>query len=213
VEKEVVGAMARVGGRNSWIAVPVGLGCAAIVGALIWLSLPMVPVTVAWAGDMLRNATAPRVEPPADETPARQTLAGKAPECRALYSDALWNEMTWTGRTLLDQNLDPPPTTVTSLTEVLAPDVRVTCSWTASDGGAVSSTLAAVDDEAPALAEAALRGQGFSCATGEEGLRCTGGAGDAIEAHVFREGLWLVSLETTWHPEDYATRLERQVFG
>ena len=55
--------MARVGGRNSWIAVPVGLGCAAIVGALVWLSLPMVPVTVAWAGDMLRNATSPRPQP------------------------------------------------------------------------------------------------------------------------------------------------------
>ena len=52
--------MARVAGRNSWIAVPAGLVCAAVVGTLVWLSLPMVPVTVAWAGDMLRNASTRR---------------------------------------------------------------------------------------------------------------------------------------------------------
>ena len=76
--------MARVGGRNSWIAVPVGLVCAAIVAALVWLSLPMVPVTVAWAGDMLRNATAPRPQPTQADTPARH-----AAEARLWISDAL----------------------------------------------------------------------------------------------------------------------------
>ena len=119
--------MARVGGRNSWIAVPVGLGCAAIVGALVWLSLPMVPVTVTWAGDMLRNATSPRPQPTQVDTPARQAAEGNRLDCRTLYSDSLWNEMTWTGRTVLDQDLDPPSTTVPTLLEVLTPDVRVTC--------------------------------------------------------------------------------------
>jgi len=48
--------MAQVGGRNlgmSWVA---GIVCAAIVGALIWLSLPMLPVLAQFAGDALRNA-------------------------------------------------------------------------------------------------------------------------------------------------------------
>ena len=48
--------MARVGGRNlamSWI---VGVVCAAIVAGLLWLSAPMLPVLVEFAGDALRSA-------------------------------------------------------------------------------------------------------------------------------------------------------------
>ena len=75
------------------------------------------------------------------------------------------------------------------------------------------STLSAVDETAPALAEAALRGQGFSCAMSDAGLHCAGRAGRETETHVFRDGLWLVSVETAWHPEDYGARVERQVFG
>ncbi|MBP3976239.1 hypothetical protein [Microbacterium sp. BLY] len=48
--------MARVGGRNlgvSWFA---GIVCVGIVGALVWLSLPMLPVLAHFAGDALRNA-------------------------------------------------------------------------------------------------------------------------------------------------------------
>lgn len=47
--------MARVGGRNltmSWIA---GIFCAVIVGGLLWLSLPMLPVLAKFAGDGLRS--------------------------------------------------------------------------------------------------------------------------------------------------------------
>ncbi|WP_127474067.1 hypothetical protein [Microbacterium sulfonylureivorans] len=205
--------MARVGGRNSWIAVPTGVACAAIVAGLVWLSMPMVPVTVAWAGDMLRNATTPKPEPSPGDTPARRAAAGAALDCRAIYTDALWNEMTWTGRTILDQSYDPPATAVTSLIEVLVPDVRLTCGWTAGDRGNVVSTLAVVASDASDIAEAALRGQGFSCAPGDAGLRCTRAEGDALETHLFRDGLWLCSVESTWHPDDYAARLERGVFG
>ena len=205
--------MARLGGRNTWIAVPAGLACAAVVGALVWLSLPMVPVTVAWAGDMLRNASAPQTAPTVSATPAREAAAGGTFDCRAMYSDSLWNEMTWTGRTILDQTTDPPSTAVTSLTEALAPVVVRTCAWTNNDGGTVVSSLAVVPDDGPGIAEAALRGQGFSCAIGDPGLHCTTATGDTVETHVFRDGLWLSTSELTWHPEDYGSRLERQVFG
>ena len=205
--------MARVGGRNTWIAVPAGIACAAVVAALVWLSLPMVPVTLAWAGDMLRNATTPAAERSPGDTPAGRAAAGEPVDCRAMYSDSLWNEVMWTGRTILDQSLDPPPTSVTALAEVVDADVRATCLWTASDGLTVVSTLAAVGDGAPAIAEAALRGQGLACAVDDSALHCTGTVGDAIETHVFRDGFWLVSVETTWRPEDYAARLERHVFG
>lgn len=47
--------MARVGGRNlamSWVA---GVICTAIIAALLWLSMPMMPVLAQFAGDALRN--------------------------------------------------------------------------------------------------------------------------------------------------------------
>lgn len=50
------GGMARVGGRNlgvSWFA---GVVCVGIVGALVWLSLPMLPVLAEFAGTALRTA-------------------------------------------------------------------------------------------------------------------------------------------------------------
>ncbi|MBT2475055.1 hypothetical protein J7E68_10835 [Microbacterium sp. ISL-103] len=47
--------MARVAGRNvaiSWIA---GVLCAGVVAALLWLSMPMMPVMVSFVGDALRS--------------------------------------------------------------------------------------------------------------------------------------------------------------
>ncbi|MDY0910308.1 hypothetical protein [Microbacterium sp. CFBP9034] len=205
--------MARVGGRNSWIAVPAGLACAAVVGALVWLALPMVPVTITWAGDTLRNATSPRPVAPVADTPARLALEDADIDCRALYSDSLWNELTWRGRTILDQTYDPPATAVTSLTEVLAPEVRLTCAWTDRADGAIVTTLAVVGSDAPALAEAALRGQGFACEVTDAVLRCARTQEGTVEDHVVREGLWLSSSERAWHLEDYGRRLELQVFG
>jgi hypothetical protein len=48
--------MAQVGGRNlamSWVA---GVVCAGIIGALLWLSMPMLPLLAEFAGDALRSA-------------------------------------------------------------------------------------------------------------------------------------------------------------
>ncbi|MEU4015106.1 MULTISPECIES: hypothetical protein [unclassified Microbacterium] len=48
--------MARVAGRNlvmSWFA---GIVCVGVIGALIWLSLPILPTLAEFAGDALRDA-------------------------------------------------------------------------------------------------------------------------------------------------------------
>ncbi|MBN6192247.1 MULTISPECIES: hypothetical protein [Microbacterium] len=48
--------MARVGGRSigmSWVA---GVICTVIIGGLLWLSLPMMPVLAQFFGDALRSA-------------------------------------------------------------------------------------------------------------------------------------------------------------
>jgi hypothetical protein len=47
---------ARVGGRNRVIAWFVGLLCAGVVAALLWLALPAGPALIQMVGDGLRNS-------------------------------------------------------------------------------------------------------------------------------------------------------------
>lgn len=206
--------MARVGGRNAWIAVPAGLVCAGIVGGLVWLSLPMVPVAVAWMGDTLRNATAPRAEATPARNPAQSAADGEAVDCRTLYADDLWNELMWRPGSLLDQSAAAPATEATSFADAARADVLVTCTWR-FDAGSIATTLSRIDGDAASLASDALGGAGFSCDGDGDGLAvvCTRTHGEVREEHTVRDGLWLVSVETSWHPDDYGARLDRTVWG
>lgn len=204
--------MARIGGRNAWIAVPAGLVCAAIVGTLVWLSLPMMPVTIAWVGDTLRSTTAPRPIAPPSRTPAQAAADGDAIDCRTLYADDLWNELLWRPGSLLNQSLAPPATTATSFADAASPDVLVTCTWHFDTGGIVT-TLSKVDAAAAAVAEDSLAGDGFSCHAAAGATVCARTQGEVLEEHTLRDGIWLVSVETLWHPDDYGPRLDRTVWG
>jgi len=42
---------------------------------------------------------------------------------------------------------------------------------------------------------------------------CVRTQGSVREEHTLRDGLWLVSVETQWHPDDYGSRLDRTVWG
>jgi hypothetical protein len=190
--------VARTGGRNSWIAWPIGLLCASVVAALAWLSQPLVPVSIAWMGDMLRTATSPPVAAAPGESVASRASAPGDIDCRALYPDRLWAELTWTP---------------TVLTDALTPSVRISCHWRTTDGGSVDSTLARVGADAAVIADASLRGQGFTCATDADAVVCSRSVGDVLEEHTFRGGLWLSSVERAWHPEAYAARVAAQVWG
>lgn len=205
--------MARTGGRNSWIAWPVGIICASVVVTLAYLSQPMIPVTAAWVGQMFYSAT--HLPPPAEA--GQSVTAGLADsselDCRRMYPDDLWAELTWTPDVLLSQNTAAPATSVTALTDALAPTVLRTCSWRAEGGITISSTLAQVGADASAVADAALRGQGFSCSSDAAGLTCTRTEGDVTEEQVLRDGLWLSSVEHSWHPRAYSDRLATHVFG
>lgn len=203
--------MARVGGRNPWIAVPAGLICAVIVGALVWLSIPMVPVTAAWMGDTLRRVTTPQPSAAPEQTPAQQAIEGDAVDCRTLYPDDLWNELTWRAGSLLNQRADPPATEAASFADAVSPEVLVSCHWRFASGS-ISTTLSRVGEDAAAIAQAAFAGQGFSCRTDDAALACTRTHGGVREEHTLRDGLWLASAETSWHPEDYGTRLDRNVW-
>lgn len=205
--------MARTGGRNSWIAWPAGLLCAAVVAALAWLAQPMLPVSVAWMGDMLRATTTPPLAAPAGESLATLATQPGDIDCRALYPDSLWAELTWTPEVLLSQGDSAPATAVTALNDALAPTVRITCHWRTEGGRSISSTLAVVAGDAGMIADAALRGQGFACATDAAAVVCARTVGDVVEEHTIRGGLWLSSVETAWHPDAYGTRLATHVWG
>jgi hypothetical protein len=203
--------MARVGGRNSWIAVPAGLVCAAVLGVLVWLSLPMIPVALAWVGDTLRSATAPKPVATPAMTLAQQAADGAAIDCRTLYSDDLWNELMWRPGSLLNQSAAAPATAATAFADAASPEVLVTCAWR-FDSGDIATTFARIDPEAATLAEVALSADGYACRTGGQ-LTCTRERGPVLEEHTLRDGLWLVSVQTRWHPEDYGARLDRTVWG
>jgi hypothetical protein len=205
--------MARIGGRSTWLAVPAGVLCAAVVGSLIWLALPMVPVSVAWVGDTLRTASAPRPVPSVKPTPAQLAAAGSEIDCRDLYPDALWGELTWQGGALLAQTASPSATAVTSLWDALAPTVLVTCAWRLEGGRGIVTTLATVPADAAAIADPALRGQGFTCTSTGAALSCVRVSGDVVEEHALRAGLWLSSIETGWHLDDYGARVEAKVWA
>lgn len=204
--------MARIGGRNLWIAVPAGLLCAGIVGALVYLAVPMVPSVVTWTGDTLRDATTRAAEVTAEPSPAEVAASGDL-DCRALYPDRLWSEMVWRGDVLLSQDFATPVTATPGLVDAVSPSVRVACAWRTESGPSIVSTLAAVDPAAGEAAAQLLRANSFTCAEGFGGISCTRERGSVIESHVFSGGLWLSSVETRWHPEEYATRLAAYVWG
>lgn len=205
--------MSRIGGRNAWIAWPAALLCAAVVAALAWLALPMLPVSIAWMGDTLRASTTPPVTvAPAATVATLATQPGDI-DCRALYPDSLWAELTWTPNVLLAQGGSPPATAVTALTDALAPTVRITCTWRADGGRTITSTLAVVAGDAGGIADVALRSEGFACTTDAEAVTCARSSGSVVEEHTIRGGLWLSSVGSAWHPEDYGARLAAHVWG
>ena len=205
--------MARIGGRNSWVAVPAGLLCLAVVAGLVYLALPMLPVSLLWAGDTLRAATTEREAPPAADPPALLALADGSIDCRTLYPDSVWAELTWRGGALLTQRVGEPATAVTALSDALAPIVIVTCAWALEEDGGIVTTLASVGEDAASIADASLRGQGFACTSDDGALRCTRTRGDVLEEHTMRGGLWLSSSQNGWRPEEYGARLEAHVWG
>ncbi|MFE1645915.1 hypothetical protein [Microbacterium sp. P01] len=202
--------MARIGGRNLWIAIPVGVLCTAVVGALVVLSAPMIPVAATWVGDSLRTAstyTEPSATPGSPQAFASATTSG----CRSLYPDSLWSELTWTPDVLLEQTTGPPAGDA-PLTAALAPDVRVTCVWNAPGGRSISTTVAAVAGGSADVAQAALTASGFTCDT-HAGLLCIRASGDVVEEHLVRDDLWISSVESAWHPVGYTARVRDFIWG
>lgn len=201
--------MARVGGRNAFLAWTVGLGCAAVVGVLAVLALPMVPASLGWIDET--------VNPPAATGEAVAAAADGAAEgppatCDGLYDEALWATLRFTEGAVMTPSTDAPTTTATALVAALQPQVTVTCTWH-SDLGEVTSTIATVPTDAGAIAAAALPAAGFACAAEGERTRCTRTDGDLAETIEAGGGLWLSTSESAWHPAEYVRRTADRVWG
>lgn len=202
--------MARVGGRNAAFAWIVGIACAATVGVLAFLALPLIPASVSWLGEAAGR--------PSTSTPVADATDGAAPVgaptgCADLYDEALRAALTFApGSTGVTTSTDAPTTTAEHLVSALRPRVTMTCTWHA-DAGTVTTTLAAVPTDAGPIAAAALPNAGFACTSAGERTRCTRTAGDLTETIEAGGGLWLSTSETGWHPSDYVTRIAKRVWS
>ncbi len=196
--------MARVGGRNAIAAWMVGIACVALVGALAFLALPLLPAATGWVGE--------RVEGPSTAAPTPDPTSSEAvTECSDIYGEALWAALRGADGAVLSPSLDAPTTTATAIVTALQPQVTLTCTWTAT-AGTVTSTLATVATDAGAIAAAALPAAGFTCESASERVRCTRADGELTETIEAGGGRWLSSSESGWHPEDYAARVADAVW-
>lgn len=215
--------MARIGGRSTWFAWLVGLVCFGVVGALVFLAVPLAPAIVDWSGSALRGdldrprASAdpvPDADGGADAQPERPAAPG---ECRELYSEQLWALLSTASGVELSEGADPAPTTITALADELSPSVLLSCSWSTGSGVSVSSVLAEVATDASDAAARTLAGAGFACSPFGLGIRCEGPSGaasaDVAEIHTIRDGLWLATIERGWRPPDYAATVEASVWA
>ncbi|EIC07980.1 hypothetical protein OR221_1971 [Microbacterium laevaniformans OR221] len=203
--------MARVGGRNAAFAWVVGLACAATVGVLAFLAIPMIPASVSWLAEA---AGRPSTSTPAAEATGKVASVDGAPtRCADLYDEALDAALTFApGAARLTTSSDAPTTTASQLVDALRPQVVFTCAWRA-DAGTVTTTLATVPADAGPIAAAALPSAGFTCSSQAERTRCTRTEGELTETIEAGGGRWLSTSETGWHPSDYVTRIAKRVWG
>jgi hypothetical protein len=202
-----------IGGRSAWLAWPVGVVCVGVVGALVWLAAPGVPMAVQFAGDVLRSGTEQLARPQAAPQPIESIGTARDDDCRTLYPDSLWMELTWNPDTVLSQSRDLPATSAESVRDALSPDVLMTCAWRADDGGSVTTTLSRVDAAAAAIARDAFTGAGFDCTNDAlVGAQCTKTTGDTIEDNIVVGRMWLSTIERSWHPDRYTDRLVHRLW-
>lgn len=201
--------MARIGGRNSAMAWIVGLVCAAVVGALVVLAGPAIPTAFQLVGDTLRGQVP---HPTSDATRTPPPAATSTPECQRLYSVALWSELTQRAGGDPVQDTSAPTVSIESLTAALAPQVRVSCTFTGINTGRIVTTVSDVAPGAADVARATLEAGGFGCETFGDGVRCEHESADGIEEQTVRDGIWIASTFSGWHPSQYTERMVRQVW-
>ncbi|MDQ1205635.1 hypothetical protein [Microbacterium sp. SORGH_AS_0862] len=201
--------MARIGGRNSFMAWVVGLGSAAVVAALVVLALPAIPAGIQMVGDTLRSSTS---APVAQGEAAAPQATSSTPLCQGLYTEALWAELTQRAGGVPVQDTSAPRVSATTLVASLAPEVTVSCTFTGINTGSLVTTVAKVDAGAARLARSTLETAGYECGDFGDGVRCRLTTAEGAEDQVIRDGVWLASEFTGWHPDRYTERVALQLW-
>lgn len=197
--------MARVGGRNAWIAWPAGIICTVVVAILIVLALPGVPGAVTFVGDTLRAArSAPTATPEPSRTPAAT--------CGELYTPELWSSLVWSRDNLLTQRRTPAASTPEAVAASGA-TVVVTCHWRGRAGRSLETTVSTVTPEGASAVQATLSSQGFGCQVSGDTAHCERASGGVVEEHDLRGDRWVSSTLTNWMPDDYAAVVASCAFG
>ena len=207
--------MARIGGRSTWIAVPAGMLCAAVVASLVWLALPMFPVAASWVGDTLRTASAPRPIPaamPDTRRSCRRRPAARLP--RALPRQPVVGAHVARRRAAVADRR--PARDVRHLARPTrwrrAPASRARGDSRA--GGGIVTTLVGRRGRTPRPSPTPrCAGRDSRAPRPTPRCDCSASQGDVVEEHTVRGGLWLSSMETSWHPADYGARLEAKVWS
>jgi hypothetical protein len=197
--------MARVGGRNVWIAWPVGIICTVVVAVLVVLAVPGIPASVIFVGDTLRAAgSAPTAKPEPAPTPAST--------CRELYSADLWSSLVWSRNNLLTQRRTPAASTPEAVAASGA-TVVVTCHWRGTAGRSMETTVSTVTPEGASAVQATLSSQGFGCQVSGDTVHCERAAGGVVEVHDIRGDRWVSSTLTNWMPDGYAETVASRAFA
>jgi hypothetical protein len=199
--------MARVGGRNTVFAWTVGLACAAVVAALVWLAAPLVPAGLLFVGEKIDPPTSGPVAGSGDDAGE-----GDPRECRDLYPDTLWSALVWADDSVLSPSEERPTSSAQGFVDALAPQVRFTCEWV-STKGRITTTLAAVPADAAAIAKTALPALGFTCDPAGDRLRCVLKSDERIETIETGGGVWLSTTEDGWHPSRYVEEMAERVWA
>lgn len=202
--------MARVGGRNASFAWVVGIGCAAVLGVLAMLALPLLPASLDWIGAVGKPAADSAAAADGGPTPSAEA-SGPPAECAGLYDQSLWAELRFTDDAVLTPSTEAPTSSADAFVAALQPAVTLTCSWHSAKG-TISTTLATVPSDAGAIAAAALPGVGFTCEERDTRTRCTRTDGEVAETIEAGGGLWLSTSEDGWHPDGYITRTASRVW-
>lgn len=201
--------MARIGGRNSFMAWVVGLGSAAVVAALVALAMPAIPAGIQMVGDTLRSSTS---APIAQGETAVVEPTSSTPLCQGLYTDALWAQLTQRAGGAPVQDTSAPRVSAATLVSSLAPEVTVSCTFTGINTGSIVTTVAKVDAGAAGVARSTLEAAGYECGDYGDGVRCRITTAEGVEDQVVRDGTWLASVFSGWHPDRYTERVALQLW-
>lgn len=219
--------MARIAGRSTWFAWFVGLVCAAVLGALVYLAAPLGPAVGDWTVRTVANAVGQitgdtgtsAVETGSQSGPDAVAGGPVMPaDCTGLVSAELHQRLEGDAQAVMSIGAGEALAGVPGLAELLGAAPVLDCRWTTPAGSTAQAIVATVGDGAVGIADEMLRALGFDCTSVGEGVECTRttaaseGVSGLIERHRVRGTVWVASVTTGWEPDGFADAVDAAVW-